>query len=601
MHSGKCIDGAMYRSVCDSVEERSSNLALGAQHWGKAPSLHADGFFIGAPALSSCYPQCSPNSSSGCLLSLLSSPFLHSCVWLAQLPPAYYQDTTSKWFSELSSHRAQGSHSLLDRALDVSISHVSPPCPAGTNQSPPPVPPHVSQPPHPMSTWHPCPQFSFISSILGTPSVVPFSSCPQSFPPSGSFPVSWLFTSGSLSIGASASVLPMNIQGWFPLGHQLNGHEFEQTPGDSEGQGSLICCSPWGCKESDMTEQLNSSRYPHCQAPGQVPTGTNQGYFRHMFEAGLPGFNSSLLWVLSYPSQHEGLIVSSQLWWFPIASLMKWELLCLVFKVLCSVTPICFPSSISCNFPTCTMLQSNWITHSYLDILHVPQPSCYTQALSSASSPISWFIIEERLQGSRLHQLFQRTHPEAHSQMWPLSSVPFTLPHHYSFSVSSPLLKRMLLEPGNCILLICVFGEGDGTPLQYSCRPWMEEPGRLQSMGSRRVGHDWATSLYFSLSCIGEGNGNPLQCSCLENPRDGGAWWAAVYGVAQGRTRLKRLSSSSSNLHRRGSLKLCASRGLRDKRKATLRYTAPILLVITTLPKGMGTWLALWSNQHSDL
>ena len=51
---------------------------------------------------------------------------------------------------------------------------------------------------------------------------------------------------------------------------------------------------------------------------------------------------------------------------------------------------------------------------------------------------------------------------------------------------------------------------------------------------------------HFSLSCIGEGNGNPLQCSCLENPRDGEAWWAAVYGVTQSRTRLKRLSSSSS-------------------------------------------------------
>ena len=50
---------------------------------------------------------------------------------------------------------------------------------------------------------------------------------------------------------------------------------------------------------------------------------------------------------------------------------------------------------------------------------------------------------------------------------------------------------------------------------------------------------------HFSLSCIGEEHGNPLQCSCLENPRDGGAWWAAVYGVAQSRTRLKRLSSSS--------------------------------------------------------
>ena len=52
---------------------------------------------------------------------------------------------------------------------------------------------------------------------------------------------------------------------------------------------------------------------------------------------------------------------------------------------------------------------------------------------------------------------------------------------------------------------------------------------------------------HFSLSCVGEGNGNPLQCSCLENPRDGGAWWAAVYGVAQSRTLLKRLSSSSMN------------------------------------------------------
>ena len=78
--------------------------------------------------------------------------------------------------------------------------------------------------------------------------------------------------------------------------------------------------------------------------------------------------------------------------------------------------------------------------------------------------------------------------------------------------------------------------------------PWTEEPGRLQSMGSIRVRHDGATSLYFSLSCTGKGNGNPLQCSCLENPRDGRAWWAAVSGVTQSRTRLKRLSSSSSRL-----------------------------------------------------
>ena len=80
--------------------------------------------------------------------------------------------------------------------------------------------------------------------------------------------------------------------------------------------------------------------------------------------------------------------------------------------------------------------------------------------------------------------------------------------------------------------------------------PWAEEPGMLQSMASLGVGYDWATSL----SRIGEGNGNPLQCSCLENPRDGGAWWAAVYGVAQSRTRLKWLSSSSSNIKKGGKI-----------------------------------------------
>ena len=77
--------------------------------------------------------------------------------------------------------------------------------------------------------------------------------------------------------------------------------------------------------------------------------------------------------------------------------------------------------------------------------------------------------------------------------------------------------------------------------------PWMEEPGRLQSMGSLESDTTERLHFHFSLSCIGGGNGNPLQCSCLENPRDGGAWWAAVYGVAQSRTRLKRLSNSSSH------------------------------------------------------
>ena len=76
--------------------------------------------------------------------------------------------------------------------------------------------------------------------------------------------------------------------------------------------------------------------------------------------------------------------------------------------------------------------------------------------------------------------------------------------------------------------------------------PWMEEPGGLQSMGSLESDTTDRLPFHFSLWCIGEGNGNPLQCSCLENPRDRGAWWAAIYGVAQSRTRLKRLSSRSN-------------------------------------------------------
>ena len=69
------------------------------------------------------------------------------------------------------------------------------------------------------------------------------------------------------------------------------------------------------------------------------------------------------------------------------------------------------------------------------------------------------------------------------------------------------------------------------------CSPW----GREESDTTERL------PFHFSLSCIGEGDGNPLQCSCLENPRDGGAWWAAVYGVAQSQTRLKRLGGGSSD------------------------------------------------------
>ena len=79
-------------------------------------------------------------------------------------------------------------------------------------------------------------------------------------------------------------------------------------------------------------------------------------------------------------------------------------------------------------------------------------------------------------------------------------------------------------------------GKSHGRRSLVGCSPW----------GREELDTTEGLHFHFSLSCIGEGNGNPLRCSCLENPRDGGAWWAAVYGVAQSRTRLKRLSSSSS-------------------------------------------------------
>ena len=77
--------------------------------------------------------------------------------------------------------------------------------------------------------------------------------------------------------------------------------------------------------------------------------------------------------------------------------------------------------------------------------------------------------------------------------------------------------------------------------------PWTEEPGRLKSMGSLRVGTTERLHFHFSLSCIGEGNGDPLQYSCLENPTDRGAWWATVHGAA--RVRHNRATEQQQHLH----------------------------------------------------
>ena len=105
----------------------------------------------------------------------------------------------------------------------------------------------------------------------------------------------------------------------------------------------------------------------------------------------------------------------------------------------------------------------------------------------------------------------------------------------FKVGISSPLvqhIRRRQWHPTPVLLP----GKSHGRRSLVGCSPW----GHWGSDTTERL------LFHFSLSCIGEGNGNPFQGSCLENPRDRGAWWAAVYGVAQSWTRLKWLSSSSS-------------------------------------------------------
>ena len=118
--------------------------------------------------------------------------------------------------------------------------------------------------------------------------------------------------------------------------------------------------------------------------------------------------------------------------------------------------------------------------------------------------------------------------------MWTISgweAICWTLPQHGIACHYSDFQRRQS-HPTPVLLP----GKSHGRRSLVGCSPWC--PEELDTT-------EWL-HFHFSLSCIGEGNGNPLHCSCLENPKDGGVWWAAVYGVAQSRTQLKRLSSSIS-------------------------------------------------------
>ena len=115
------------------------------------------------------------------------------------------------------------------------------------------------------------------------------------------------------------------------------------------------------------------------------------------------------------------------------------------------------------------------------------------------------------------------------SQIWSVSCSLSTS----DLEDSNSLFRRRQWQP-NAVLLP---GKSHGQRSLVGSSPW----GHKESDTTERL------HFHFSLSCIGDGNGNPLQCSSLENPRDSEAQWAAVYGVSQSRTRLKRLSSSSSS------------------------------------------------------
>ena len=105
--------------------------------------------------------------------------------------------------------------------------------------------------------------------------------------------------------------------------------------------------------------------------------------------------------------------------------------------------------------------------------------------------------------------------------------------YQWYLNTTSKALQRRQQHPTPILLP----EKSHGRRSPAGCSPW----GRKESETTEQL------HFHFSLSCNREGNGNPLQCFCLENPRDGGAWWPAVYGVAQSWTRLKRLSSSSSS------------------------------------------------------
>ena len=149
-----------------------------------------------------------------------------------------------------------------------------------------------------------------------------------------------------------------------------------------------------------------------------------------------------------------------------------------------------------------------------------PSPLHESESEVAQSCPTLSDPMDCSLPGSSIHGIF-------HARVLEWVAIAFS-----EFLYILVCIRRRQWQP----TLVLLPGKSHGRRSLVGCSPW----GRKELDTTARL------HFHFSLSCIGEGNGNPLHYSCLENPRDGGAWWAAVYGVAQSWTRLKRLSSSSS-------------------------------------------------------
>ena len=144
---------------------------------------------------------------------------------------------------------------------------------------------------------------------------------------------------------------------------------------------------------------------------------------------------------------------------------------------------------------------------------------------------------------------------QASINLWKILQIPSFLRPYMWLSVCSYFMQLYIyigcskkdIRKSNLLQTLACFGEGNGNPLQYSCPENPRDRGAWWAAVHRVAqSRTWLKRLNMH-ACSGEGNGNPLQYSCLENPRDRGAWWAAVYGVAQSWTRLKWLSSSNSS------------------------------------------------------